>query len=103
MKVWCTHFDEMVSAIQDPDRLAEDAAIAGLILRPVKDSLISAVLPAHDKASTVLLTIEEQIRERPQLLHTRVIPVLRTQPGLGRVVSGLQASYGELLIMQSRP
>ena len=86
----------MVSAIQDPDHLAEDAANAGLILQPVKDLLRSAVLPVHDKALTVLLTIEREIKDKPQMLHTHVIPVLRTQPGLGRVVSALQAGYGEL-------
>ena len=103
--VWYTHFDEMVSAVQDPDRLAEDAVNAGLISKPVKDLLLSAVLPASDKALTVLLTIEREIKEGPQLLHTLVIPVLRTQPGLSRVVSTLQASYGELLhvVVQSRP
>ena len=84
----------MVSAVQDPDRLAEDAANAGLILVPVKELIISATgLPAHDRALTILLTIDSQMRENPQLLHTHVIPVLRRQPGLDRVVSALQASY----------
>ena len=94
--MWRKHFDEVVGAIQDPDRLAEEACEAGLIATPIKEALMNAMYP--DKGLTVLLTIDSQIRERPQLLHTHVIPLLRRQPGLVRVVSTLTASQcGELL------
>ena len=95
MKVWRTHFDKLASAIQDPDSLAEEATKAGLILVSVKELLTSAALPAHDKTLTVLLTIERQIKDNPQLLHTRVIPLLRRQPGLEGVAFAMQANYGE--------
>ena len=103
MKVWSTCFNETVSAIQDPDRLAEDAASAGLISPPVKQLLLSGCgeLPVCDRALTVLLTIDSRIRESPQLLCTHLIPVLRRQPGLDRVVSTLQTSCGESLRQHS--
>lgn len=97
MKVWDACFDEMVASIQDPDRLAEDAANAGLILVQMKELIQSAGLPAHSRASTVLQIIKKELKERPQLLHTHVIPVLSRQPGLDRVVSALRASNGESL------
>ena len=97
MKVWHACFDETVSAIQDPDHLAEDAANAGLISATTKELILGAGLPARDRSLTILLTIDSQMRENPQLLHTCMIPVLRRQQGLERVVSALQASYGESL------
>ena len=94
MIVWRTHIDEMVVAIRDPDGLAEEASKDGLILTSQKECLTNAMLP--DKALTVLLTIDSRIRENPQLLHTHVVPVLKRQPGLARVVSTLQNNlYGE--------
>ena len=94
MIVWRTHIDEIVAAIQDPDGLAEEASKAGLISTTVKELLTNAMF--SDKALTVLLTIDSRIRENPQLLHTHVIPVLKRQPGLARVVSTLQDSlHGE--------
>ena len=94
MIVWRTHIDEIVAAIRDPDGLAEEASKDGLILTSLKECLTNAVFP--DKVLTVLLTIDSRIRENLQLLHTRVVPVLKRQPGLARVVSTLQANlYGE--------
>ena len=98
MTVWSTYLDEIVSSIQDPDRLAEDAASCGLISVPVKTVILTAKLSADDRAWVVLLTIDSRIKESPQLLQTHVIPVLRKQPGLDRIVSTLQASYGESLL-----
>ena len=98
MKVWSTYLDKIVSSIQDPDRLAEDAASCGLISVPVKTMILTAGLSADDRAWVVLLTIDSRIRESPQLLQTHVIPVLRRQPGLDRIVSTLQASCGESLL-----
>ena len=95
--MWSTHFDETVSSIQDPDRLAEDAASCGLISVPVKDLILTAGLSAYDRAWVVLLTIDSRIRESPQLLQTHVIPVLRRQPGLDRIVSTLHASCSKSL------
>jgi hypothetical protein len=91
--VWSTCLDETVSSIQDPDRLAEDAANRGLISVPVKNLILTAGLSIDDRALTVLLLIDSRIRESPRLLHTHVIPMLRRQPGLDRIVSTLQASY----------
>ena len=94
MIVWRTHINEIVAAIQDPDGLAEEASKAGLISTTVKELLTNAMF--SDKALTILLTIDSRIRENPQLLHTHVIPVLKRQPGLARVVSTLQDSlHGE--------
>ena len=96
--MWSTYLDEIVSSIQDLDRLAEDAADCGLISVPVTTMILTAGLSAYDRAWVVLLTIDSQIRESPQLLQTHVIPVLRRQPGLDRIVSTLHASCGKSLL-----
>ena len=96
--MWSTYLDEIVSSIQDPDHLAEDAANCGLISVQIKTVILTAKLSADDRAWVILLTIDSRIKESPQLLQTHVIPVLRKQPGLDRIVSTLQASCGESLL-----
>ena len=96
--MWSTYLDKIVSSIQDLDRLAEDAVRCGLISVQIKTMILTAGLPADDRAWVILLTIDSRIRESPQLLQTCVIPVLRRQPGLDRIVSTLHASCGESLL-----
>ena len=98
MVIWRTHFEEIVTSIQDPDALAEEACKAGLIPLHVKEMLINTPFPDGDsKVMTILLTIEGRIKDNPQLFRTHLMSVLRKQPGLDGVVSTLQASYGESL------
>ena len=96
--MWSSYLDKIVLSIQDPDHLAEDAASCGLISVQIKTVILTAGLSADDRAWVVLLTIDSRIRESPQLLQTHVIPLLRRQPGLDRIVSTLHASCSKSLL-----
>ena len=88
----------MVQSIKDPDALAEAACRANLVSTDMKDTIV-VFSDAQAKIRSLLQIIEGKVKGHSTYFH-QFLAVLRNLPGLTRLASRLQASYGEFVVIQ---
>ena len=88
----------MVQSIKDPDALAEAACKVNLIDTGIKDMIV-AFRDVETKTRSLLQIIEGKVKGHSIHFHL-FLTALRSLPGLTRLISRLQASYGKFIMMQ---
>ena len=88
----------MVQSIKDSDTLAEAACRVDLIDAGIKDMIV-AFRDVEAKTRSLLQIIEGKVKGHHFHFHL-FLTALRSLFGLTRLISRLQASYGEFIIMQ---
>ena len=90
------HFELMVIFIKDPDALAEAACRVNLIS---PDVIVQhdRISDAQIKTRSLLQCIQGKVTGQPRMFRL-FIEVLRMLPGLSRLASYIQASYGEFTL-----
>ena len=82
-----------MDAITDPDALAEETCIVGLIHPESKGILKSLPIDAKTKTRSLLQSIEGKIKDQPVCFNF-FLAVLKKQPGLANLGATLQKIYG---------
>ena len=96
METLWEYFDELVDAITDPDALAEETCIVGLIHPESKGILKSLPVDAKTKTRSLLQSIEGRIKNQPVYFNI-FLAVLKKLPGLANLGATLQRTYGIIL------
>ena len=91
---------DMLGAISDPERLANDLSSVNLIPYPVKDDVITTNLSHYQKASKLLNEVERSLRvfNKPETLIS-YCEVLRKQKNrsLAIIAQNMLTDLGELI------